>query len=188
MAAYSFTRSRLRSALVVLGLGAATAAVAQTAGQAAQSPAPSSVSALRLPQNPVVFGASLPAVVKATAIVNGEVITQTDVEQRLALLAIANEGEIPTERLDELRQQRMGRRFRAPNPTGSQIAEYHENFSEQPARMVEIKPRAWWLGERRRGLAIGSIHELAMPGIRSADGLPLLHNTGYYTLWNLPKE
>jgi hypothetical protein len=38
------------------------------------------------------------------------------------------------------------------------------------------------------GLVIGSVHELAMPGIRSAQGLPLLHNTGYYTLWNLPKE
>ena len=38
------------------------------------------------------------------------------------------------------------------------------------------------------GLVIGSVHELSMPGIRSADGLPLLHNTGYYTLWNLPKE
>ena len=38
------------------------------------------------------------------------------------------------------------------------------------------------------GLVIGSVHELTMPGIRSAKGLPLLHNTGYYTLWNLPKE
>lgn len=38
------------------------------------------------------------------------------------------------------------------------------------------------------GLVIGSVHELAMPGIRSTDGLPLLHNTGYYTLWNLPKK
>lgn len=58
---------------------------------------------------------------------------------------------------DELRQQRMGRRFRAPNPTTQQISDYHENFSEQPARMVEVKPRAWWLGDRRRGLAIGSL-------------------------------
>jgi hypothetical protein len=58
---------------------------------------------------------------------------------------------------DELRQQRMGRRFRAPRPTGEQIAAYHESFSEQPARLVEVKPRAWWLGERRRGLAIGTL-------------------------------
>jgi peptidyl-prolyl cis-trans isomerase SurA len=105
VAAYSFTRSRLSSALVVLGLAAATAAVAQTAGQPAPNPPASSVSALRLPQNPQVFGASLPSVIKATAIVNGEVITQTDVDQRLALLATTNEGEIPADKLDELRQQ-----------------------------------------------------------------------------------
>ena len=43
--------------------------------------------------------------VKATAIVNGEVITQTDVDQRLALLAIANNTPIPANELDRLRQQ-----------------------------------------------------------------------------------
>ncbi|HEX7255424.1 MAG TPA: hypothetical protein VF236_05795 [Gaiellaceae bacterium] len=80
---------------------------------------------------------------------------------------------------DELRQQRMGRRFRAPNPTAQQITEYHENFSAQPARMVEVKPRAWWLGERRRGLAIGSLappQVFDVPAgrkvkIRTADGV-----------------
>ena len=80
---------------------------------------------------------------------------------------------------DELRQQRMGRRFRAPNPTGQQITEYHENFSEQPARMVEVKPRAWWLGDRRKGLAIGSLAPpqiFDLPAgkkvkIRTADGV-----------------
>jgi hypothetical protein len=80
---------------------------------------------------------------------------------------------------DELRQQRMGRRFRAPSPTGQQVTEYHENFSQQPARMVEVKPRAWWLGERRAGLAIGSIappQVFSLPAgkkvkIRTADGI-----------------
>ena len=47
----------------------------------------------------------MPSVVKATAIVNGDVITQTDVAQRLALLAIANGGQIPAEEVDRLRQQ-----------------------------------------------------------------------------------
>jgi peptidyl-prolyl cis-trans isomerase SurA len=73
-----------------------------SSGQAA---APDSASALRLPENLQLFGSTLPSVVKATAIVNGEVITQTDVSQRLALLAIANEGGIPAEQIDELRQQ-----------------------------------------------------------------------------------
>ena len=43
--------------------------------------------------------------VKATAIINGEIITQTDVDQRLALLAIANGGNVPASEVDRLRQQ-----------------------------------------------------------------------------------
>jgi hypothetical protein len=37
-------------------------------------------------------------------------------------------------------------------------------------------------------MKIGNIHELKMPGVRSAEGKPLLHSTGWYTLWSLPKE
>lgn len=48
----------------------------------------------------------MPSVIKATAIVNGDVITQTDVDQRVALLAIANgTNEIPADQIDPLRQQ-----------------------------------------------------------------------------------
>jgi peptidyl-prolyl cis-trans isomerase SurA len=47
----------------------------------------------------------MPPVIKATAIINGDVITQTDVDQRLALLAIANGNEIPADQVDALRQQ-----------------------------------------------------------------------------------
>ncbi len=47
----------------------------------------------------------MPSVIKATALVNGDVITQTDVDERLALLAIANGNEIPADQVDALRQQ-----------------------------------------------------------------------------------
>lgn len=33
----------------------------------------------------------------------------------------------------------------------------------------------------------GHVHELHMPGLRSESDLPLLHDTGYYTLNNIPK-
>ena len=52
-----------------------------------------------------VFGPVLPSVVKATAIINGEIITQTDIDQRLGLMAIANGGKLPPEEIDRLRQQ-----------------------------------------------------------------------------------
>jgi hypothetical protein len=58
---------------------------------------------------------------------------------------------------DELRQQRMGRRFRVRAPTAEQIRSYYESVADTPARMVEVKPRVWWLGDRREGLAIGSL-------------------------------
>jgi len=83
----------------------ATTAAAQTATQPATEPAQGSASALRLPENPQLFGSAMPSVVKATAIVNGQVITQTDVDQRLALLAIANDGKLPADQVDQLRQQ-----------------------------------------------------------------------------------
>ncbi|MCJ8190037.1 peptidylprolyl isomerase [Sphingomicrobium aestuariivivum] len=45
---------------------------------------------LRLPENITLFGDTLPSVVKATAIVNGEIITQTDIDQRVALTLIGS--------------------------------------------------------------------------------------------------
>jgi peptidyl-prolyl cis-trans isomerase SurA len=47
----------------------------------------------------------MPSVVKASAIINGEVITQTDIDQRLALLAIGQGGQIPQNEVERLRAQ-----------------------------------------------------------------------------------
>jgi len=46
----------------------------------------------------------MPPVIKATAIVNGDVITQTDVDQRLAFLSIASGQPIPADQIDALRK------------------------------------------------------------------------------------
>jgi peptidyl-prolyl cis-trans isomerase SurA len=90
---------------VALGLG--SGAMAQNTPQPAPQPpaAVNSTQSLKLPQNPEVFGNAMPSVVKATALVNGDVITQTDVQQRLALLAIANGGQIPANEVEALSQQ-----------------------------------------------------------------------------------
>ena len=34
----------------------------------------------------------------------------------------------------------------------------------------------------------GHIHQLIAPGVRSADGLPLLHNIAYYTMNYIPEK
>jgi peptidyl-prolyl cis-trans isomerase SurA len=90
--------------LSTVGLVLAGAALAQTAPVTKPSGVNSAAS-LRLPENPEIYGSPLPQVVKATAIVNGEVITQTDIDQRIALLTIASGQAAPPEELDRLRQQ-----------------------------------------------------------------------------------
>ena len=97
--------ARARYAAAALALAIATAATAQGVTGQGEAPAPNSASALQLPANPQIFGTSMPSVVKATAMVNGEVITQTDVDQRLALLAFANDGKLPSDQIEQLRQQ-----------------------------------------------------------------------------------
>jgi peptidyl-prolyl cis-trans isomerase SurA len=94
------TRAFQAAALVALALSG-TAAAQQSAPQQQ----PNSTSALNLPQTAQVFGTGMPSVVKATAIINGEVITQTDVDQRLALLVMASGGRVPADEIDRLRQQ-----------------------------------------------------------------------------------
>jgi peptidyl-prolyl cis-trans isomerase SurA len=97
------TRAWLAAGLLA---AVATSAIAQQdAANPPPATAPSTTKALRLPENPQVFGTAIPPIIKATALVNGDVITQTDVDQRLALLAIANGGKIPQEEIDSLRQQ-----------------------------------------------------------------------------------
>ena len=89
-------------------LGLASGAMAQTtAPKPDQQPQAevNSTQSLRLPQNPQVFGSAMPSVVKATAIINGDVITQTDISQRIALLAIASGGPIPEEERQRLSEQ-----------------------------------------------------------------------------------
>jgi peptidyl-prolyl cis-trans isomerase SurA len=99
--------SRALAAGAALAFAAGTAAPAQDVpdqGQDSQGQV-NTTRSLGLPENPTIFGTAMPSIVKATAIVNGDVITQTDIDQRLALLAMANGGQIPTDQLDRLRQQ-----------------------------------------------------------------------------------
>ena len=79
----------------------ATAALAQAP---AEAPAPAS-DPFNLPSNPTMFGKNDPNNRKATAVVNGEIVTGTDVEQRLALVIAASGGKIAAEETDRLRMQ-----------------------------------------------------------------------------------
>jgi len=76
-------------------------AVAQTVEEDASPPA----TALNVPEDVVIFGENDPNLRKATAVVNNEIITGTDVDQRLALILAANEGTPSAEEVMRLRLQ-----------------------------------------------------------------------------------
>jgi peptidyl-prolyl cis-trans isomerase SurA len=80
--------------------------VAAAHAQTVQEETPEAPSAgLDIPENVVLFGKRDPNLRKATALVNGAVITETDIEQRLALVVLANGGKVGDEERDRLRLQ-----------------------------------------------------------------------------------
>lgn len=104
---FSKFSARSRLALTTAGFALAALTTAGAAQETAPTPRPpvNSATSLRLPENPQVFGKAMPDIVKASVLVNGEVITGTDIDQRVALLSIANGQAIPADQIDALRQQ-----------------------------------------------------------------------------------
>ena len=89
------------AALMLAGSLAAAAAA-----QSVRDPIPAAPSAsLNIPANPQFITEEDPNLRKATAIVNGTVITRTEVDHRLGIIRMAAGGEIPAEELPRLRQQ-----------------------------------------------------------------------------------
>lgn len=84
------------TALAVAALGALLPAV--THGQSTQG-------SFDIPEGVTIFEQSNPNVRRATAVVNGDVITRTDVEHRLSLILAANEGQVSEEEMQRLRLQ-----------------------------------------------------------------------------------
>ncbi|HZU62631.1 MAG TPA: peptidylprolyl isomerase [Novosphingobium sp.] len=64
-----------------------------------------SAAQLNLPEHIQMFGKDNPNLRRATAVINGDIITGTDVNQRLALIVAANGGKIEPDELERLRQQ-----------------------------------------------------------------------------------
>lgn len=81
-----------------MALGALSITASPVLAQGANAP-------LNIPANPTMFGTNDPNVRRATAIINGEIVTGTDVEQRLALIVSANGGKISAEETERLRMQ-----------------------------------------------------------------------------------
>lgn len=101
-----FTVSRFRAAVLALAtLGSIPAlsysVMAQTVSDDGALPSAN----LNLPTSLTTFGKVDPTFRKPTAIINGEIITGTDVDHRLGLIMIANGGKIPEDEKERLRVQ-----------------------------------------------------------------------------------
>jgi peptidyl-prolyl cis-trans isomerase SurA len=88
----------LSSALLSVGVQPLVAQTVDDGGDVASQQ-------LNLPKDVTVFGKSDPNIRKATAIVNGRIITGTDIDQRLALIITANGGKVDADEKERLRVQ-----------------------------------------------------------------------------------
>ena len=61
--------------------------------------------AITVPEDVTIFGRNDPNMRRATAVVNGDIITGTDVDQRLALILAANDNKPSAEEMQRLRMQ-----------------------------------------------------------------------------------
>lgn len=89
-------------AALAMALLAPVLSPAQTVADTAEVP---STANLNLPAEIRLFGKNDPKVRKATAIVNGEVVTGTDVDHRLALIVLANGGKVADDERERLKLQ-----------------------------------------------------------------------------------
>jgi peptidyl-prolyl cis-trans isomerase SurA len=86
--------------IAALAIASASPSVSQTVADASLPQ-----TGLDIPDELTIFGKNDPNVRRATAIVNGDIITGTDVGQRLALIVAANGGEVSDEEKQRLRLQ-----------------------------------------------------------------------------------
>ena len=91
---------RLSLVAVLVSATALTPLIAQTVGDDGAQEATSSI-----PDGQQLFGKNDPNVRRATAQVNGEIITGTDIDHRLALIIAANDNKLPPEELARFRAQ-----------------------------------------------------------------------------------
>jgi len=91
---------RLALLTSVVALAALSPAISQTVSDDGVPEA-----ALDIPAAGTLFKQNNPNVRRATAVVNGEIITGTEVDHRLALIVTANDGKLPPEEIERFRAQ-----------------------------------------------------------------------------------
>ncbi|MBB5706545.1 peptidylprolyl isomerase [Sphingopyxis panaciterrulae] len=100
------TRFSTMIGLIAVAAVSATPVIAQTASETTVSDNEVPTTSLDIPGNVKLYGDAKPNVYRPSATVNGEIITSTDIEQRMALIRIANSNlKLSPEEEERLRQQ-----------------------------------------------------------------------------------
>jgi peptidyl-prolyl cis-trans isomerase SurA len=93
---------RLAKAAIMLALPVLSAVAAAQAGGGQPGTGPGG---LNIPDNVQFVGKQDPGIRKATAIVNGDVITGSDIDHRMALILTSNQIQLPPEEVERFRAQ-----------------------------------------------------------------------------------
>src|SRR3546814_14251475 len=105
------TRFSTMIGLIAVAAVSATPVIAQTASETTVSDNEVPTTSLDIPGNVKLYGDAKPNVYRPSATVNGEIITSTDIEQRMALIRIANSNlKLSPEEEERLRQRSEERR------------------------------------------------------------------------------
>lgn len=57
---------------------------------------------------------------------------------------------------DQLRRRQIGRRLPVPPPSGAAVRTFYASYPDVLVRYVQVSRSPWWLGGRKRGLAIAA--------------------------------
>ncbi len=102
----NFMRTRISSKSTKLAIAASAILLAATPSSSQTVPDNNvPQTGLNIPEDLTIFGENDPNIRRATALVNGDIITGTDVDHRLALIVAANGGEVSEEERKRLRLQ-----------------------------------------------------------------------------------
>ena len=90
---------------IAIAIGLTFAAVTTASNAQDAGSAPQAQNSLNIPENITIFTHNDPNVRKAAVVINGEIITGTDVDQRVALILAANDNKVTEDELQRLRLQ-----------------------------------------------------------------------------------
>jgi hypothetical protein len=83
---------------------------------------------------------------------------------------------------DELRRAQIQKRITVAAPTGSSIQSYYDTYSAAPVRLVQVNRAAPWLGNAKRGFALGSVAPPQIFTLKDGAKAKLRTMTGTFTV------